>query len=165
MRQKTNKFRKPTSGTLLNYKIYGNFSNSLLDAFQKQVQTILKVNFITNFLMDLQINFRVRIIFSELIHKNLVTSSKSQGLLESATSFPIGAPKDFGKMQQNSVQFNNFGVRHNQTIHLTTFTDSLKKHFLAFESTFLCKICKIFHVKNVRYIVRPSPFLDVNQPF
>ena len=44
---------------------YGNFSISLLYAFQKQIQSIIEVHFITKFLMDLKYtwNILLEIIF------------------------------------------------------------------------------------------------------
>ena len=46
-------------------------------------------------------------------------------------------------MQENSVQFNTFGVRYKQGVTLTTFNDTLKQ-FAAFESVFFAKLCLHF---------------------
>ena len=74
---------------------------------------------------------RIRIIFSKLIHKNIVTSSTNQVYGEYC-KFPrqgLGgkAYKHFGQKCKKIVySFTIFGIRYKPTVTLTTFTDTLK---------------------------------------
>ena len=82
---------------------------------------------------------RVQIIFSEVIHKNLVTSSNSPGVQGSAKYSQIGAlrakpSKILAKMLSKHKKIVNslthFGVRYNRIVTL--------------ESVFLCKTLPTF---------------------
>ena len=77
---------------------------------------------------------RLRIIFSEMIRKNLLTGSSSKGLSGSAVSSPIGGlglklSKILAKMLSKSRKIVHslilFRVRYKRFVTLTTFPDSL----------------------------------------
>ena len=102
---------------------------------------------------------RVRIIFSEMICKNLVISSNRQGVWGSTVSSPIevlspNPPKTLSKMlseyKKMVYSLTLFGVTYKQIVTLTTFTDTLRNVLQLLNQLFFAMLCLLFNVKSKR---------------
>ena len=83
------------------------------------------------------IHFMINIIFSEVIHEQLVISTNNQMVWRSAASFPNSSLTEMFSKWKNIVHsLILFGVRYKQIPTITISSDTFKKHFEDFVSAF-----------------------------